>query len=256
MNILFENIEMGEDVYIHPSAKIQGVSGKGKSIKIGDNVYIGERVQIMVDEFEIGDYSKIHHDTNLHGKKSCKIGCNAWIGQFCIIDSTGGVDIGNNFGLGAHSQIWSHMKYGDTLEGCFWNRSDKILIENDVWLVGHVIFCGTTALERSMALVGSVVTQPMEANCVYAGVPATIKKGLKQFASYVPDKLQKMTEHMFNSRVTNIAIHSHVREGVDYFADNVSYFFVDERVYTKKRTPNEIEFMKYLLPERAKFVPL
>ena len=30
----------------------------------------------------------------------------------------GGMNIGNNCGIGAHSQLWSHIKYGDMLEGC------------------------------------------------------------------------------------------------------------------------------------------
>jgi hypothetical protein len=46
-------------------------------------------------------------------------------------------------------------------------------------------------------------------------------------------------------------------EKLEYFdfSDEVTYFEVGTRLYTKKRTKEEIEFMKYLLPEKAKFVP-
>jgi acetyltransferase-like isoleucine patch superfamily enzyme len=264
----FEHVEVGKGVFIHPSAKIQSVKGnwvldgvRGKSIKIGDHTYIGERVQIMVDEFEIGDYGKIHHDTNIHGYKPCKIGHNAWIGQFCIIDSIGGVTIGDNFGMGAHSQLWSHMKYGDTLAGCKWNRVDEVTIGNDVWLVGHVIYCGVNAADKSMALVGSVVTQDMEENCVYAGVPAKKKEGLHQFKERpvdlsTLDLIKMLRESGINQNkiyVSNCDIDPF--QFPDY-SNDVSYFMVNSRKYTKRGTPEEIAFMKYLLPEKAKFTPL
>jgi hypothetical protein len=50
-----------------------------------------------------------------------------------------------------------------------------------------------------------------------------------------------------------IKIVKHVEEVID---DEKTYFIVSERKYTKKRTVEEIEFMKFLLPEKAKFIPL
>ena len=117
-NINVENLQIGTNTFIDSSASIRGIDGKAKNIIIGDNVYIGANVQIICDNFSIGDYSKIQHNTNIHGYKPCKIGHNAWIGQYTIIDSIGGTKIGDNCGIGAHSQIWSHIKFGDTLEGC------------------------------------------------------------------------------------------------------------------------------------------
>jgi hypothetical protein len=37
--------------------------------------------------------------------------------------------------------------------------------------------------------------------------------------------------------------------------DDVSYFNVCDRTYTKKQTAEEIRFMKFLLPHRGKFIP-
>lgn len=39
------------------------------------------------------------------------------------------------------------------------------------------------------------------------------------------------------------------------FDDDISYFNVADRHYTKKQTLNEIKFMNFLLPDKAKFVP-
>ena len=171
-NIKSDIISIGVNVKIEPSAIIRGINGNAKRIVIGDNVYIGENVQIICDDFEIGDYGRIHHDTNIHGYKPCKIGHNLWIGQFCIVDSIGGVTIGNNCGIGAHSQLWSHIKYGDMLEGCRFLSEKKLNIGNDVWFVGHSIVSPITAEDKSMALVGSVVIKDMKYNTIYSGSPA------------------------------------------------------------------------------------
>ena len=37
--------------------------------------------------------------------------------------------------------------------------------------------------------------------------------------------------------------------------NDISYFNVADRTYTKKHTDQEISFMKFLLPYRAKFIP-
>ena len=89
-------MNIGKNVYISPKAII-----KGENIKIGDGSWIGDDVQILCDDFEIGDYCKIHNHTTIHGTKSIKIGHNAWIGQGTIIDGLGGVTIGNNCGIGS-----------------------------------------------------------------------------------------------------------------------------------------------------------
>src|SRR5688572_28652482 len=156
-NIKADYIEIGKNVVISPSAIIRGLNGNAKKIIIGDNTYIGDSVQIIVDEFEIGDYCKVIHHTNFHGYKPLKIGHNAWIGQGTIIDSIGGTTIGNNCGIGAYSQLWSHIRYGDPLEGCNYNSNAPLTIGNDVWFVGHCIVSPIIAKDKSMALVGSVI---------------------------------------------------------------------------------------------------
>jgi len=257
-NIHADELILGEGVIIESSAVIRGLNGNAKRIVIGDHTYIGNDVQIICDDFEIGDYCKIHHHTNIHGYKPCKIGHNAWIGQYCIIDSIGGTTIGNNCGIGAHSQLWSHIKYGDTLEGCRFLSDSPLQVGNDVWFVGHCIVSPIKAEDKSMALVGSVVTRDMEYNSVYAGSPAkniSDKVGNQFFQKTIEEKSEKMLEYLniFDPDLYNIKI----VEGVEEFnfEDDISYFDVITRQYTKKSTSSEIRFMKYLLPEKAKFTP-
>ena len=109
----------------------------GKNIKIGKNTkeitigygcYIGDNVYIDVPNLTIGDYVSIHTGITIHGYKNCSIGHNCWFGQYTVVDSIGGTSIGNNVGVGAHSQLWSHIKFGDTTEGCRWNSTNKLIL--------------------------------------------------------------------------------------------------------------------------------
>lgn len=256
-NIQAHNVSIGKDVYIEPSATIRGVDGKAANIEIGDHVYIGESVQIICNEFSIGDYSKIHHHTNIHGYKPCKIGHNAWIGQYSIIDSVGGVTIGNNCGIGAHSQLWSHIKYGDTLAGCRFLSDSELVVGDDVWFVGHCIVSPVNVESKSMALAGSVVTSDMEENHIYAGTPAkSISEKVGFQFNEIPleqkyDILKNHLDSIFGQ--SNIKI---VRsESEVNFNDDTSYFNVADRKYKKTLSEDEVKFMKYLLPEKGKFVP-
>lgn len=260
-NVKSEKLLLGKNVYIDPSASIRGLSGMAKKISIGDNVYIGANVQIICDDFSIGDYSKIHHGSNIHGYNPCHIGHNAWIGQYTIIDSIGGVKIGNNCGIGAHSQLWSHIKYGDTLEGCRFLSEKKLNIGNDVWFVGHCIVSPINAADKSMAMVGSVVTKDMSFNEIYAGSPAksiSDKIGHQFSDNSLHYKYNKMLMHLSEfkniyKKNCRIKIVSDVSEIV--FDDGVTYFDVSTRKYNKNCSEEEMAFMKYLLPEKAKFIP-
>ena len=259
-NIFVNNFIVGRNTVIEPTAVIRGIKGNADTVVIGDNCYIGHDVQIICDNFSIGDYSKIQHHTNIHGYKPCKIGHNAWIGQYTIIDSIGGTTIGNNCGIGAHSQLWSHIKYGDTLEGCRFFSDSKLEVGNDVWFVGHCIISPIKAEDRSMALVGSVVTRDMKENHVYAGSPATdiTEKTGPQFKNVsIEEKYKKMLNYLqeFDSATDAIKIVSSKGE-IDFDNKKVSFFDVSSRMYTKNSSDIEIKFMRYLLPEKAKFIPI
>ncbi|MFA5299797.1 MAG: hypothetical protein WC389_16550 [Lutibacter sp.] len=258
-NIFAEQLTIGINSFIEPSAIIRGINGEAKKIVIGDNCYIGHNVQIIIDDFELGDYSKIQHGTNIHGYNPCHIGHNVWIGQYSIIDSIGGVTIGNNCGIGSHSQLWSHIKYGDTLEGCRFLSEKQMKIGSDVWFVGHCIVSPIIAHDKSMAMVGSVVTKDMEFNTIYAGSPAksiSEKIGFQFNEVSLETKMEKIT-HYLNESLVNKGKIKFVTEKDDMVFDNdITYFNISDRTYTKKRNDEEIAFMKFLLPEKAKFIPV
>lgn len=249
-------MKVGYNTSISNKAKIIGFSTEEPNIIIGDNSYIGDDVQIICDNFILGDYCKIHHHTNIHGK-SVIIGHNAWIGQYTIIDGYGSTTINDNCGIGAHSQLWSHMRYGDTLEGCSWDLVNSLNIGKDVWLVGHCIVSPVTIEDKAMALVGSVITKDMFYNRTYAGSPAkdiTDKFGSQFKEVTLENKLSKMIKYWLdfgaNSSIKIIETSDMITNDYD------SFFIVENRTYTKRNTKEEIDFMKFLLPTKAKFTPI
>jgi acetyltransferase-like isoleucine patch superfamily enzyme len=255
-----DHLEFGEGVVIHPTARICGPDGgRACSVRIGDQTYIGEGVQIRCADFAIGDYGRVHQYTTIHGYKPCTIGHNAWIGQHTVIDSIGGVAIGDNCGIGAHSQLWSHIKFGDTLAGCRFNSSRPLVVGRDVWFVGHCIVSPIVAADRSMAMVGSVVTKDMDENTIYAGVPAepiSSKIGPQFIEVPIEARVERMMAYAREAGVADQIVIVADRGNLDMrVASGMPVFFVGSRTYLKRRTPAEIAFMKYLLPERAKFVP-
>ena len=239
---------IGKNTYISSTAIL-----KGKNIKIGDGCYIGDDVQILVDDFELGDYCKIHNKSTLHGYKPMKIGHNAWIGQGTIIDSIGGTTIGNNCGIGAYSQLWSHIRYGDPLEGCNYESNSPLIIGNDVWFVGHCVVSPIVAEDRSMALVGSVITKDMKQNRIYGGTPAkdiTSDKVKPQFTPIsIKEKRKIMSQFDVPSNIQFIEDDSEIKD------NNISYFNIVNRTYTKRGTNSEYNFMLELQSKLIKFTP-
>ena len=64
-NIKCDNLILGNNVKIEPTAVIRGINGNAKNVYIGDNTYIGHDVQIICDDCSIGDYSSSYKHTRL-----------------------------------------------------------------------------------------------------------------------------------------------------------------------------------------------
>ena len=235
-----------------------------RKIELGYGCFLGNDVYIDVPELVIGDYTTIHKHTTIHGYKPCRIGNNCWIGQFTVIDSIGGTSIGNNVGIGASSQLWSHIKFGDDLEGCRWNKSQGLIVEDDVWFVGHCIVTPIHARKKSMLMVGGVITKNMDENHVYAGVPAKdvtsvmgpqfqevdYEEKVWKFQSLYEDflKTNSISQEDFSIRIVDCL----QRLSSD---ESLTYFCLRDRTYLPSRSEYEYRFMKYLLYDKAKFVP-
>ena len=253
-------MQIGYNTHISSKAKIIGFKLAEPNIIIGDNCYIGDDVQIICDDFQMGDYGKLHHHSNIHGNK-VHIGHNAWIGQYSILDGLGGIEIGNNFATGMHSLLWSHAKFGDTLEGCRWDSLTPLTIGSDVWLSGgHTIVQPVVISDKAMTLAGAVVTRDLESNHVYAGIPArdiTNEFGPQFLPVSLEDKYNKMLSYWkeFGSPSSIVICKDMIFPDYALY-ENITYFVVKTRKYLKTNSDEEVAFMKFLLPSKAKFIPL
>jgi len=254
-----ERIFVGKGVVVEEDVLITGRNGPAEIVVLGDFCYIGRHTRIIVPEFRLGDYSKLHAFSYANGDNPLRIGGNCWIGGNTVLDSMGGLDIDDNVGIGSHSQIWSHIQFGDVVEGCRFHSKKYMKIESDAWFVGHCIVSPVEVGKKSMAFAGSVITKDMAPNRVYAGVPAmdiTDKVGPQFEGRSTAEKaraLQTLIDEFvlenvqFKNQLVVIQSSADVKRGV-------TCFDVSDRTYTKLYTPAEIRFLKKYVP-LIKFIP-
>ncbi len=256
-----KEIKLGSNVNIGEGTLIKGPEGLADYVEIGDNVFLDSNIFIMTPELRIGDYARVYKNCRITGYSPCIIGHNFWCDQNTILNCTDLLRIGNNVGIGAYSQLWTHIKFGDILEGCRFNNTKPMVVEDDVWFVGHCIVSPINAKKKSMAMVGSVITRDMEENHIYGGSPAkdlSDKLGFQFEERKLEDKMNMMQiklDEFFTSYDAKNRNQIQIVDNFDrYLDDNITYFNVFSRSYTKRKSEIEIKFMNFLLP-LYKFIP-
>jgi acetyltransferase-like isoleucine patch superfamily enzyme len=150
----------GPGTVIEPGVRIFGPA----HVRIGAGVYLG-------------------HDTILRAypRGLLEIGDGCWVGPGCFINSFGGVTLGRRVGVGPGVRILSSRHRGgeknvailDTgLEAAPVEVGDGADIG-----CGAILLPGVTVGEYAQVGAGAVVTKPVPARDVVAGVPARSLKG-------------------------------------------------------------------------------
>jgi acetyltransferase-like isoleucine patch superfamily enzyme len=146
---------------------------------IGDNVVIEKGALVLeAGHISIGTNVYIGHYAVLRGydRNEMVIGDDTWIGQFCYINSAGGVEIGSRVGIGPAVKIMSssHAEEGRDVPVLFCDLEfAKVTIEDDCDIgMGAIILPGVTVGRGSIVGAGAVVTSDVEPYAVVAGVPA------------------------------------------------------------------------------------
>lgn len=286
-----KSLEIGKNVVIDERTKI---ICKGGKVVIGDQTYIGNDVTIILSNFEIGEYCKLHNHSLLNGKGSVYIGHNGWFGQNCILNGEADLHIGNNVGIGTYSSVWTHGYFGQLVDGCTLFSIKPTVIEDDVWLVGsyNTIFPGVTIGKGAVLMGTSVVTKSLESKKVYGGNPAKdltdkigwpyeeisfekkveiIKECLSNHFEQAKISFQKESETTWNIPSQGGKIHFGL-EAVNLPGDahhiifagdvkdwsgleHVSQFCLTTKMYSKCYAPLEVLVRKILNPTVARFVP-
>lgn len=262
--------------HIHPTADIPkdaqigvgvtigaNVVIKAQKVVIGDFVQIGDGCKFYVPELTIGDYSRLGDLVLGIGTKPMRLGRNLYVGRLVRLDSRGGLTIEDNVGIGDSSAIWTHIRHGDTVQGCRWDKEYPLVIEHDAWLVAKVTVGGCQRIgARAQVFNESNVTKrELPADTVWQGNPAvdvTQKIG-PQFETL--SDIEKMQR--FAAEVTRFEAQHPRYEGwikllgiQNYPYDpesGATYFDVVDRTYTKRRTAAEVAFLRFTL---AKFLPV
>jgi acetyltransferase-like isoleucine patch superfamily enzyme len=258
-DIQAEELVIGKGVVVEEGVLITGRGGPAKKVVLGDFSFIGRQTRILAPEFRIGEYTKLHNFSLGYGDGPLQIGRDCWIGGHTVLDSMAGLDIDDFVGIGAHSQLWTHMQFGDIVEGCRFHSRRYMHVGKDAWFVGHCIVSPVRVGERSLALVGSVISRDMLPDHTYAGVPAkdiTDKLGPQFEPRSVAQKADTLQEliRAFESRNPRFKHQLRVVRSPEEIVQGVCCFDVSRRVYTKTYSEAEVGFLKAHIP-LVKFTP-
>lgn len=255
-----KNVCIGRGVVVEDDVVITGKHGPADEVILGDFCFVGRGTRVLAPRFCLGDYSKWNANGFGHGEGALLIGRNCWMGGNVVLDSMGGLTIDDNVGIGAHSQLWTHIQFGDVVEGCRFFSRKPMHVGKDAWFVGHCIVSPVRVGERAMAMVGSVVVKDMEANHVYAGVPAkdvTDRMGPQFEAIDVEEKARRMRAKIdeFISRNPEYTGRFRVVTSPADMDESLCCFDVSTRTYNKRYDEAEVAFLKTTVP-LVKFTPI
>lgn len=231
-------------------------------VRIGDGCIFHDNVRVNATEFVVGDYATIYHDNFFPGPGRLRIGHNFWLGNNCVVDASGDTTIGHNVGIGAHSQLWGHIGFGDVMLGSQFDATGALRIGDDVWLVGHNLVSPVSIGARSLAMLGSLVTKNIPADQTWAGSPATdmtakfgspiAPTSLDFRRKYLKEQLEQFGE-MHRLDIWKHAVIIENEE--DRVSDGRIFFNTQNRTYNKTNSHLEHALIRFLLP-KAKFTPL
>lgn len=282
VSILADEVHIGYKSVIQNRCDFAAIGGPAKIIKIGDFSFIGFDTKVLVPVLEIGDYTAIHNHVLVNGYKPCSLGHNCFVGQHSLLNATEELRIGNNFRMALNGYVWTHAESGELLEGCNFYYRARTVIEDNVWLTGCniTISPGVRLGNGSIILMGSVVTKDTLPRHCYGGVPARdltgklkpyhrvsskekvemMKKFVKEFIEINGSKYSNRFSFIStpDSKLNNPAAKIVIIESGSpkFIRKGISVFSISEKTYIKQRTEIEEKFMRFLVPARARFLPI
>jgi len=226
-----------------------------RKVRIGDGCVFMDNIVVNADEFIIGDFGTVYSDCFFPGPGKISIGHNCWFGKGVIIDAQGGATLGSNIGIGANSQLWSHLKFGDIAYGARFHETRPLQIDDEVWILPGCIIGPVHLRRRSMLLAGTVLASDTAENTIYAGVPAKSMSGkmappfrdvpLEESRAALEARLDKFCqENKLPKQTIQVILNESERSANAAIVINVR-----TRSYFKVGTRLERRLMRYLLPD-------
>jgi hypothetical protein len=153
------------------------------------------------------------------------------------------------------------MKFGDRLAGCRWHKMSQLIVGDGAWFVGHCIVSPINVKPKAMLLPGGVAVKDMEENHIYAGSPA---QDVSDKMGFQFDNISlKEKEVIFSSYINE---YSKLGRSVDFIkttsnlcgkdrSKDYTFYDLDDQRYIPRYTMEEYQFMRFLLYDKAKFIP-
>lgn len=155
-----ERIRLGDGVRIAGGVTLRANTESACGIRLGDGCTVQESVLINANRGEV------------------TIGSRSWIGPFCLLYGNGGVRIGDNVLIAAHTSINTvshHFSRCDIPINDQGVHCDPVVIEDDVWVgMNAVVLQGVTIGRGAIVGAGAVVTRDVPAWSIVMGVPARV----------------------------------------------------------------------------------
>ena len=112
------------------------------------------------------------------------IGKNTWIGYFCVIDGTGGLEIGKQCSIASGVHIYTHDSIRWALKGVEKDLKTNshldraaVKIGNNVFIgANSVILKGVTIGDRVIIGANTVIRKNVPSDSIVIGNPANIKR--------------------------------------------------------------------------------
>lgn len=228
-NMCFGKKQM--DTFIPGVQKNRMSSFKELIIGVGAQMY-GD-CEIYAPRVVFGNFIKMGKRVQIDGYKDFYAGHNVWVGRDSTLNTTGGLKIGNNTGIGEKCLIWSHGFWSDLLEGSNIFNIREVVVGNECWIAAGASLTvpGIKIADKVMMLPESnVIKSVEEENIVVGGNPArkvqTKKDGqLKDLVHFNSRNKDERYEYLkgvlddFSNRFQEVKR----KDGLDFFVWDVNY---------------------------------
>lgn len=124
----------------------------------------------------------------IRGRPFIKFGEDVWIGYFCFIDGSGGLEIGNHVSISSGVHVYTHDTSNFRLYGGEKNITTGTHCERAPVKIGNNVQIGANSIILKGITIGnnvvigalSLVNKNIPDNCIAVGIPAKIIKRLSK----------------------------------------------------------------------------
>jgi acetyltransferase-like isoleucine patch superfamily enzyme len=192
-------------------------------ILIGDGCVIEARVVIgRLSKLTLGDYVKVKEGTRIGGidahPKSLYLGSNSWIGEETTINTNEDVELGDNVGVGARSEIWTHGYFSNIADG-YPYKTGKVVVGTGVWLPPSCIILPDVEIGANTIVgTGSVITKSLPPDVFATGTPCVVKQSdqWKYRKKLDPTQKMELVKEQFLAGIRDLGF-SAVEDGQDRY---------------------------------------